>query len=177
MANRYSATGPQTSAAPTAGSSDRKAITTAHSSGAWIPSIQNASPPMAPWAAATRKLPFTVARITVVNFSNNSRLFSPLSGTARWMRLASALPSLSRKNSRYTMTKKLTTKSKAFMPTLSILVAMKRLPSSAASDSLACSVPMLSMPNRPMMSCIHAGKAAKIFCRKAAISISPETTF
>ena len=63
------------------------------------------------------------------------------------------------------MTKKLMTKSKAFLPMSSTLVAMNLLPCTAASDSLACSVPMLSMPNRAISSCIHAGKAAKIFFR------------
>ncbi|MCY1216429.1 hypothetical protein D9M72_283020 [compost metagenome] len=61
------ATGPQISAAPTAGSSDRKAISTAHSSAPCTPRNQKASPPMVPCAMATATLPFTVARITVVN--------------------------------------------------------------------------------------------------------------
>src|SRR6185369_15225951 len=62
--SRYTATGPHTSAAPTAGSSDNSAITAPHRSAPLMPSTQNARPPSVPCTSATTTFPFTVARTT-----------------------------------------------------------------------------------------------------------------
>ncbi len=72
--NRYPATGTQTSAEPTAGSSDRKIISAPQSSAPLIPRSQNATPPMVPWITAITMLPLTVARTTAVNLSISARL-------------------------------------------------------------------------------------------------------
>ena len=56
------------------GQQRQEAITTAHSIGACTPRTQNARPPSAPCAAATRTLPLTVARITVVKRSSRRAL-------------------------------------------------------------------------------------------------------
>ena len=47
-----------------------------------MPRNENIIPPSVPCAAATTTLPFTVARITVVNLLNRCRLCSMLSGIA-----------------------------------------------------------------------------------------------
>ncbi|MNY59007.1 hypothetical protein D3C86_1954080 [compost metagenome] len=80
MAKKYSATGPQIRPAPTAGSSDRKAMTTAHSTGPWMSSSQKISPPSAPWDMATTRLPLMVARTTVVNLLASAVLCAGSSG-------------------------------------------------------------------------------------------------
>ena len=78
---KYSATGPPGPAPrPTAGSSDRKAISVPQSTGAWTPRNQKISPPSATCSMATTTLPLTVARTTVRNLPSRSRLISSSSG-------------------------------------------------------------------------------------------------
>ena len=98
-------------------------MTAAHNSGALMPSTQNARPPSAPCTIATTTLPFTVARMTVVNLPNSCRLSSSFSGIASRMPRANERPSRSRKNARYSVMKKLTTTSSVSCPMLSTLVA------------------------------------------------------
>ena len=59
-------------AAPTAGSKEQRAITTAHNTGALIPKNQKISPPRAPCTAATSRLPLKVARMTAVDLSTRA---------------------------------------------------------------------------------------------------------
>src|SRR5262245_23755444 len=55
------ATSTHTAAAPTAGNSENKPITTPHSTGAWMPSTQKMNPPRAPCTMATSKVPLNMA--------------------------------------------------------------------------------------------------------------------
>ncbi len=91
------ATGTQTMAAPTAGSKEQRAITTAHNTGALIPKNQKISPPRAPCTAATSRLPLNVARITAVDLATRACCWSGGSGMACVMRLVSASPSRTKK--------------------------------------------------------------------------------
>ncbi|MNN56962.1 hypothetical protein D3C81_1719230 [compost metagenome] len=97
---KYAATGAQMIPAPTAGSSDRNAIITAHTNALGISSTQKMKPPRAPWVIATSTLPLTVARTTRLNFNCRRRFWCSGSGTARRTRRATSAPSRKKKNSR-----------------------------------------------------------------------------
>src|SRR4029079_17393540 len=97
-------------AAPTAGSNEQSAITTAHNTGALIPKNQKISPPRAPCTAATSRLPLKVARMTAVDLSTSAGCGSGGRGMACVMRLVRPSPSRTKKNSRYSMMAKLTRK-------------------------------------------------------------------
>ena len=95
VASRTIAAGTHTSAAPTAGSSDRIPITTPQNTAAWIPTRANSTPPIAPCTAATTIVPFTVARETSAILRNSCRSRSSPIGIARMS--ASMIRSPSRK--------------------------------------------------------------------------------
>src|SRR4029078_2627110 len=97
-------------AAPTAGSNEQSAITTAHNTRALIPKNQKISPPRAPCTAATSRLPLKVARMTAVDLSTRACCCSGGSGMACVMGLVRPSPSRTKKNSRYNMMAKLTRK-------------------------------------------------------------------
>src|SRR3569832_2358684 len=86
------ATDPQINPAPMAGSKDKNAISTPHSSAPCTPRIQNITPPSAPCVAATTMLPLTVARITVMNLSSNCRLCTLLREKTRRRRAGGGAP-------------------------------------------------------------------------------------
>ena len=91
---------PRSTAAPTAGSSDRNAISAAQSSAPWMPSAQKITPPSVPCMIATTMLPLTVARITVANLREQRSVVLRASGIASRMCERACAPSRSRKNSR-----------------------------------------------------------------------------
>ena len=68
---------------PTAGSRDRKAITTDHRITPWMPSAQRMIPPSTPCTIATATLPFTVAFTTAENLPSRWFFGSSSSGMAR----------------------------------------------------------------------------------------------
>ncbi|MNV59933.1 hypothetical protein D3C71_1523810 [compost metagenome] len=154
------ATGTQINPAPTAGSSDRKAIKTPQSTGPWMPSAQKIMPPNAPWDAATTMFPLTVALITVVNFSISCLLWASFSGVACPMRKARLAPSRNRKNNRYSIMPKLTTNSSVFCPTVKTRVARNWLACTETDDSFSCSSATLVRCSRSSRSTAHAGMAA-----------------
>ncbi|MNF94138.1 hypothetical protein D3C84_768370 [compost metagenome] len=105
---KNAATGTQTIPAPTAGNNDRNAINTAQIKALGISRNQKIKPPKAPCVMATTRLPFTVARTTRLNLSCKRRFWFSSSGTAVRTFRASSAPSRRKKNSRYSMMKKLT---------------------------------------------------------------------
>ena len=78
------------------------------------PSTANATPPSTPCTIAMTMLPFTVARTTVTNWSSILCAWSSRSGKVRAIFCDSSRPSRSRKNSKYSITNRATTKSSVF---------------------------------------------------------------
>ncbi|MNM71171.1 hypothetical protein D3C81_828270 [compost metagenome] len=146
VSRKYAATGAHTIPAPTAGNSDRNAISTAHTSALGISSTQKMKPPSAPWVMATSTLPFTVARTTRLNFSCKRRFWCSGSGTARRTWRATSAPSRRKKNNRYSMTKKLTMNWKVSCPKLNAWLASTWLPWVAHLLILSRSPSRLPMP-------------------------------
>ena len=162
---KYAATGTQTSAAPTAGSSDRKAISTAQSRAPVMPRNQNAMPPSRPWIAATSRLPLTVARTTVPNRSSRACLWGSVSGRARRNACTIRSPSRIRKKARYSATHRLARNSKVFCPMPTACPAMTWLPCASDAVSRRCTVSKSRRPSARRAARTQRGRASKRPCR------------
>jgi len=121
-------------------------MTTPHSSAPGMPSTTKAMPPSAPWIAATTTLPLTVERTTEVKLRYSRCCTIGSSGTARWMRRISLSPSSSRKNSRYSITRKLTEKSSVFWLMVQSWRVIGWEPSAADCRSFSCTAGRSFMP-------------------------------
>ena len=135
-------------------------MTTAQRIGACTPRTQNASPPSAPCAAATRTLPLTVARITVVKRASRRALAGDESGIASRTPRATSTPSRSRKNSRYIAMTKATMTSSTSWPISSTRPASAWPRCVIAAVTFACSAARSSMPSQPSRPVAHDGSAA-----------------
>ncbi len=175
VAKKYRATGSHTSPAPTAGTSDRKAISTAHSKAPLTSRNQKASPPSAPWIAATSRLPFTVARITVVNLLTRSCFCACASGIARRTARATASPSRIRKNARYMVMKRPTMNSNVFWPIASACVAINWLACDSAAASRRRRVSKSASPKRSKSALIQGGNASNTSWKYCPACISPDS--
>lgn len=148
-------------AAPTAGSNEQSAITTAHNTGALIPKNQKISPPRAPCTAATSRLPLKVARMTAVDLSTRACCCSGGSGMACVMGLVRPSPSRTKKNSRYNMMAKLTRKLMVPSPISKASEAKNTLPLPRASDNFACTAARSFSPRRSKRSVAQDGNTAR----------------
>ncbi len=124
-----------------------------------MPRNQKIRPPSAPCTAATAMLPLTVARATVVNLRSRCCLCGSLSGIARMMSLEICGPSRNRKNSRYSITPKLTMNWNVFCPMLNACVAMIWLAWVAPVVSFCCRSLISVSPKRSSTLVTDGGRA------------------
>ncbi|MNC32621.1 hypothetical protein D3C75_809830 [compost metagenome] len=177
MSRKNAATGTQTIPAPTAGNSDRNAINTAQSNTLGMSRNQKIRPPSAPCVIATSRLPLTVARTTRLNLSCKRRFCCSSNGTAVRTLRASSAPSRRKKNSRYSMMKKLTMNSNVPWPKMKALAASSCPPVIALLTIFSRSPFNSPMPKRSSRCWKYGGRMCLNCVTYPAMSSSPLSMF
>ena len=118
----------------------------------------------------------TVARITVVKRSSRRAFTAGSSGIAARIARATAVPSRSRKNSRYIAMQNETTRSSASWPKSTARPASAWPRCVIAAVRRVCSTARSSSPSRSSSPVAHAGSAAIICAKYAPKSIWPLRT-
>ena len=92
--------GTHTSAVPTSGTTEAKAVSTPKTTGEGRPTMAKPVPRSAPWATAVSNMPSTSARVTAERCSRSAAFLGSSIGTRRSVQRTSSSPSRRKKKSR-----------------------------------------------------------------------------